>query len=148
MYQRILIATDGSRLSRKAIAHGIALAKAVGAAVIGFHARPLPQLAYYGDSAIIIPPSTERLIEKQNVKAAEKHLAAIEAVARKAGVTYKGVHIMNVSPSEAIIRTAKKERCDLIVMASHGRKGVSRLLLGSETNQVLTHSHVPVLVTR
>jgi len=139
MYKRILIATDGSRLSRRAIKHGIALAKSVGAAVVGFHARP-----FYPP----LPADTAKLSDKQSIKIAEQNLAEIETAARKAGVSYKGVQARGASPSGSIIKTAKKEKCDLIVMASHGRKGMLRLLLGSETTQVLTHSHIPVLVTR
>jgi nucleotide-binding universal stress UspA family protein len=146
--KRILIPTDGSRLSRRAIAYGVALAKSIGASVVGFHARPLPQVMYYGDATLTIAPTTEKLLEQEGVRAAEKHLAVVAAAAKQAGVRCKSIQSMDLSPAEAIIRTARRERCDLIVMASHGRKGVSRLLLGSETNHVLTHSRIPVLVTR
>ncbi|MFN0302997.1 MAG: universal stress protein [Burkholderiales bacterium] len=147
MYKRILIATDGSRLSRKAIAQGTALAKALGATVVGFHARqPFP--AIYFAEAVMIPPSTERQYEADSVKLSRDRLAEIEAAARKAGVDFKVVQAVDQSPAEAIIRAAKKEKCDLIVMASHGRKGIARILIGSETSLVLTHSTIPVLVTR
>ncbi len=148
MYRRILVATDGSRLSRTAIAHAVALAKSTAATVVGFHARASYPLAYYGDPAIMMPLESRQVFAEQSVSAAKQYLAKIEAAARRAGVRYKGVHVASLSPSQAIINTARKEKCDLIVMASHGRKGVSRLLLGSETNQVLTHSRIPVLVTR
>jgi len=77
-----------------------------------------------------------------------RYLGEIAAAARKAGVRFKGVHWMSFSPAEGVIGAAKKEKCDLIVMASHGRRGISRMLLGSETNKVLVRSRIPVLVTR
>ena len=147
MYKRILIATDGSRLSRKAIAHGTALAKALGAAVVGFHTRQPFPIMYFAE-AVMVPPATEKQFEAESAKIAKERLAEIEAAAKKAGVNYKAVQITDPSPAEAIIRAAKREKCDLVVMASHGRKGFARVLLGSETNLVLTHSTIPVLVTR
>jgi nucleotide-binding universal stress UspA family protein len=148
MYRRILIATDGSPLSRKAIDEGVAFARSVGASVVGFHARAPVMLPYYAEPAIVLPQKTEEMIEKQAIAAAKKYLARIEAIAKKAGVEFKGVDIIDASPADAIIRVAKKEKCELIVMASHGRRGISRLLLGSETNHVLTHARMPVLVVR
>ena len=148
MYRRILIATDGSPLSRKAIDEGVALARSVGASVVGFHARAPVMLPYYAEPAIVLPRKTEEMIEKQALAAARKHLTRIEAIAKKAGVEFKGVDSVDASPADAIIRAAKKEKCELIVMASHGRRGISRLLLGSETNHVLTHARMPVLVVR
>ena len=147
MYQRILIATDGSRLSRKAIAHGTALAKTLGASIVGFHARQPFPIIYFAEAAIV-PPSTEKQFEADSARLATERLAEIEAAAKKAGVQFKAVQITDVSPAEAIVRAAKKEKCDLIVMASHGRKGLARVLIGSETSLVLTHSTIPVLVTR
>ena len=148
MYRRILIATDGSLLSRKAIEEGVALARTIGATVVGFHTRIPVMLPYYTEPAIVLPQKTEEMLEKQAIAASKKFLARIEAVATKAGVPYKGVDVVDASPADAIVRTARKEKCELIVMASHGRRGVSRLLLGSETNHVLTRSRVPVLVVR
>jgi nucleotide-binding universal stress UspA family protein len=148
MYRRILIATDGSPLSRKAIEEGVALARSIGASVVGFHARPPVILPYYAEPAIVLPQKTEEMIEKQAIAAAKKYLARMETVAKKAGVAFKGIDIVDSSPADAIIRIAKKEKCELIVMASHGRRGISRLLLGSETNHVLTQVRMPVLVVR
>ena len=139
MYRRILIATDGSPLSRKAIDEGVALARSLGASVVGFHAR---------EPAMVIPEKTEKMMQKHAIDAARKYLATIEAVAKKAGVAFKGVQIVDASPADSIVRVAKKEKCELVVMASHGRRGLSRLLLGSETNHVLTRSRMPVLVVR
>lgn len=148
MYRRILIATDGSRLSSKAIEEGVALARSVGASVVGFHARLPVMLPYYAEPAIVFPQKTEELIEKQGIDAAKRFLTKMEAIAKKAGVAFKGVHSVDVSPADAIVRIARKEKCELIVMASHGRRGITRLLLGSETSHVLTRARVPVLVVR
>lgn len=147
MYQRILVATDGSRLSKKAVAHAIGLAKACGASLVGFTCRaPYPTI-YYGEP-VFVDMVPERDYEKETIRGATRILGEVEAAAKKAGIEFKGVHAENASPADAIIRAAKKEKCDAIVMASHGRKGVARVLLGSETHNVLTHSHIPVLVTR
>ena len=144
MYRRILIATDGSRLSRKAAQEGIALAHALGAGVVAVHARVPVTLPY--KPLIALPQKTLDRMEKPGIAAARKYLAAIEALAKKAGVRYKAVDTVDPYPADSIIKAARKENCDLIVMASRGRRGLARLLLGSETNHVLTHSHIPVLV--
>jgi nucleotide-binding universal stress UspA family protein len=147
MFKRILIATDGSKLSRKAITNGIAVARAVDAEVVGFYARaPFPMV--YAGEAIMLPASTEREYELDTIRLAKKYLAEIQTAAEAANLGVKTVHVMDQSPAEAIMRAAKKHKCDLIVMASHGRRGFARVLLGSETNHVLTHSKIPVLVTR
>ncbi|MEO8132673.1 MAG: universal stress protein [Betaproteobacteria bacterium] len=148
MYRRMLIATDGSRLSRKAMEEGVALARSVGAAVVGLHVRPPALLPYYAEAPVVLPAKTEALIEKQAIAVAKKYLAKMEAIASKAGVAFKAVQVEDMSPADAIVRTARKEKCELIVMASHGRRGLSRLLLGSETSHVLTRSSIPVLVVR
>jgi nucleotide-binding universal stress UspA family protein len=147
VYKRILIATDGSRRSRGAVARGVALAKSVGATVVGFHARLPDPVLYYGEP-VALPQETWARLEKESVATAKRHLAAVQAAAKRAGVGYKAIHLPSTSPSESIVKTARKEKCDLIVMASHGRRAVSQVLLGSETIKVLTHSHIPVLVTR
>ena len=148
MYRRILIATDGSPLSRKAIEEGVALARSVGASIVGFHARAPVMLPYYAEPAMVLPLKTEELMEKQGIAATKRYLAKMEEIAKKAGVAFKGVQIVDPSPADSIVRIAKKEKCELIVMASHGRRGISRLLLGSETNHVLMRSRMPVLVVR
>lgn len=148
MYGRILIATDGSALSRKATEEGIALARSIGASVVGFHARIPVMLPYYTDLALVMPQRTAELMEKKGLDAAKRYLTKMEELAKKSGVAFKGVHSVDASPADAIVRVAKKERCELIVMASHGRRGMSRLLLGSETNHVLARARLPVLVVR
>lgn len=148
MFKRILIATDGSPLSQRAITQGVAVAKLAGAAVVGFHARPTRPAAYYGEAAVMLPQEIVDKLENESIADAERCLAEVAAAARQAGVTSKVVQAAHASPADAILEAAKAEGCDLIVMASHGRKGLARVLLGSETMKVLTHASVPVLVTR
>jgi nucleotide-binding universal stress UspA family protein len=95
-----------------------------------------------------VTPSAFDRFDEETTRVAARFLAEIETAAKKVGVKCTLVHTLAPSPAEEIVRTAKKQKCDLIVMASHGRKGVARLLLGSETSLVLTHAHIPVLVTR
>lgn len=147
MYQRILVATDGSTLSKKAVASAIALAKLSGAELVALKVVPRYPQSYF-EGGLALPASDIAKVEKQW---AEHGQAVVDAVAKSTaakGLTVKAVTVKSDLVSEAIITAAKKHKCDLIVMASHGRKGVKRLLLGSETQQVLTHSHIPVLVLR
>lgn len=147
MYQRILVATDGSTLSKKAVNSAIALAKLSGAELVALKVVPRYPQSYF-EGGLALPASDIAKVEKQW---AEHGQAVVDAVAKSSaakGLTVKAVTVKSDLVSEAIIATARKHKCDLIVMASHGRKGVKRLLLGSETQQVLTHSHIPVLVLR
>jgi nucleotide-binding universal stress UspA family protein len=147
MYQRILVATDGSPLSKKAVTSAIQLAATCGADLLALKVVPRYPQAYFEGS---IPLSAEEIsrVEGQWAAAAESQLASVAKAAQAKGVVCKGVTVKSDVVSDAIIATAKKHKADLIVMASHGRKGIKRLLLGSETQQVLTHSHTPVLVLR
>ncbi|PUE10401.1 universal stress protein [Limnohabitans sp. T6-20] len=147
MYKRILVATDGSALSKKAVASAIELAATCGAELVTLKVVPRYPQAYFEGS---IPLSTEEIsrIETQWTESAQVQLAAVEKAAKAKGVVSKMVTVKSDVVSDAIIAAAKKQKADLIVMASHGRKGIKRLLLGSETQQVLTHSHIPVLVLR
>ena len=147
MYTRILVATDGSNLSKKAVAHAIQLAATCGAELVALKVVPRYPQAYFEGS---IPLSVQEVsrIEGQWTEAAKAALDAVQKTAKAKGVSAKGITVKSDVVSDAIIATAKKQKADLIVMASHGRKGIKRLLLGSETQQVLTHSHVPVLVLR
>lgn len=147
MYKNILIPTDGSSLSRKAILGGVKLAKALGAKVTGFFAAPAPTPVVYGEFlpvGFMQPDDHARMIER----AAAKYLGVIEKAAREAGVPCKCIHVTDEFPAEAILAVAKKENCDLIFMASHGRRGLASVLIGSETHKVLTHAKIPVLVYR
>lgn len=147
MYTRILVATDGSSLSKKAVTHAIQLAASCGAELVALKVVPRYPQAYFEGS---IPLSTVEIgrIESQWTEAAKAALDTVQKAAKAKGVITKGVTLKSDVVSDAIIATAKKHKADLIVMASHGRKGIKRLLLGSETQQVLTHSHIPVLVLR
>jgi nucleotide-binding universal stress UspA family protein len=147
MFRRILLPTDGSELSRKSVKKGINFAKSVGASVVGFFSPADYRAVMYSE---YIPPGLMSAdeFEASAEKAAEKHLAVIEKAANAAGVRYKGDYAASDAPWEAIIAAAKKNKCDLIFMASHGRSGLGALVLGSQTSKVLTHSKIPVLVYR
>ncbi len=147
MFQRILIATDGSTLSRKAVATGIALAAQHGADLVAMTVVPRYPKAYF-DGAMVFAPDDIARIEKQWAAAAEETLTTVATRAKSSGVKVKTVTVSSDLVAESIVAAAKKHKCDLIVMASHGRKGIKRLLLGSETQHVLTHSTLPVLVLR
>jgi nucleotide-binding universal stress UspA family protein len=145
MFKHILIPTDGSALSRKAIANGVKLAKSLGAKVTGLFAAPPATPVVYKDFVPVgymTPQKHADMIEKT----AAKYLAVIEQAAKKAGLVCETVHVTNDFPANAILAVAKRKKCDLIFMASHGRRGLAGVLLGSETQKVLTHSKIPVLV--
>jgi nucleotide-binding universal stress UspA family protein len=147
MYKRILVATDGSKLSNLAVDHAINLADITGAEVVALKVVPrYPQTYFEGGMALAA--SEVARIEKQWNDEAMNAVNAVKASGQKLEVKVKPVTVKSDLIAEAIIATAKRNKVDLIVMASHGRKGIKRLLMGSETQQVLTHSHIPVLVLR
>jgi nucleotide-binding universal stress UspA family protein len=141
----ILIPTDRSELAGKAVQHGIVLAKQIGAKVTVLTVLP-PFHVLTTDAQMIedTPASYKTRMEVH----AEKTLGAVADAAQAAGVTCETVHVEHEHPYQAIIDTAGSKSCDLIVMASHGRHGISAIVLGSETLKVLTHSKIPVLVHR
>ncbi len=147
MYARILVATDGSTLSKKAVNSAIALAALCGAELIAIKVVPRYPQSYFEGS---IPLSVEdvKRVEKQWAEDGQAVVDAVKKTAATKGVSVKAVTVKSDLVSDALISAATKYKADLIVMASHGRKGIKRLLLGSETQHVLTHSHVPVLVLR
>ncbi|WCM86759.1 universal stress protein [Acidovorax sp. NCPPB 3576] len=147
MYQRILIATDGSELSGKAVDHGLALAALSGAAVVVLKVVPRYPRSYFEGGSVVDKGDAKR-IEAQWTAAAKALVDGIKTLGSAQGVAVKAVVTKSDLVAEAVIAAARKHQCDLIVMASHGRKGLQRLLLGSETQHVLTHSHIPVLVLR
>lgn len=147
MYKQILVATDGSKLSAKAVTHAISLAKAVGASLTAFYASPDYPLPAYADG-VVYEPVSKKEYAALAVKEAEKILSAVVDKARESDVECATAHAIASAPWEAILAAAKKSKAEAIVMASHGRRGVSALLLGSETQKVLTHSKVPVIVVR
>ncbi|UCU97861.1 universal stress protein [Acidovorax radicis] len=147
MYKRILIATDGSPLSNIAVKHGLSLAELSGATVIALKVVPRYPRSYF-EGGMPVDMTDVKRIEAQWGNAAQAMVDKIKAQGAEQGVAVKAVIAKSDLVAEAVISAAKKHKCDLIVMASHGRKGIKRLLLGSETQHVLTHSHIPVLVLR
>jgi nucleotide-binding universal stress UspA family protein len=146
MYKHILVPTDGSTLSAKAIKTAARLAKVSGARLTGLSVMPPNPMPIYAESVTYgIAPRNYKEIKE---KAAKKALAVVQIEAETSGVEAKTLSLTADQPWRAIISTARSKKCDLIVMASHGRSGLSALLLGSETAKVLTHSKVPVLVCR
>lgn len=147
MYKNLLVATDGSKLSDKAVTHAIALAQAVGSAITAFYAAPDYPMPAYADG-VVYEPVSRKEYSKLAGQDADKILASVAAKAKSAGVECKTAFVIAAAPWEAILAAAKKSKCDAIVMASHGRRGLSAVLLGSETQKVLTHSKLPVIVVR
>jgi nucleotide-binding universal stress UspA family protein len=147
MYKRILVATDGSNLSKKAVTSAIALAALSGAELIAVKVTPRYPQSYFEGSLPLNPTEVSK-IETQWSDDAKKMLDAVVKAGNAKGVTVKAVVVKSDIVSDAILATVKKQKADLVVMASHGRRGIKRLLLGSETQQVLTHATVPVLVLR
>ena len=147
MYKKILVPTDGSALSRKAIRAAVELAASLDAEVVALNVVPRYPTSYF-EGGMDVPNAEVARVERLW---AEKGLAIADEVSRaaaKAGVQAKAVTVRSDLVAEAILAAARKNRCDLVVMASHGRKGLKRLLLGSETQHVLTHGNIPVLVLR
>lgn len=147
MFKHILVPTDGSQLSQDTSRRAVSFAKETGARVTAFYAKPEYPVTYYGEGALIDSTTPEQFAELAEQQAQEI-LGFVERLCQEAGVTCNKLTLTSDIPYEAIIDAAREGGCDLIFMASHGRKGFSGLLLGSETNKVLTHSKVPVLVYR
>ncbi|MBA2961564.1 MULTISPECIES: universal stress protein [Ramlibacter] len=147
MFQRILVATDDSELSRKAIQAAIGLASTHKAELYVLHVVPRYPTAYF-EGAVVLAPDDVARVEKQWSEAGQQLVDGITREAQAAGVTAKSLLVHSDAVAEAVIAAARKQECDLIVMASHGRRGMQRVLLGSETQHVLTHSSTPVLVLR
>lgn len=149
MYRNILVPTDGSAPSRRAVRRAVQLAKEQKARVIGFWVGPVwePNMVAY---SVDVPPGF--ISPSQHAarirKTAERYLAVVRRAAAAAGVPCKCAHVEGVFPYLEIIKAARRNRCDLIVMGSHGRRGISRLLLGSQAGMVLAHSTLPVLICR
>lgn len=147
MYRRILVATDGSKLSRKAEQAAIGLAVAMGAELVAFCVAPKLSRSLLNPAvggARIDPVRVEAYWTEYANETAER----LSQKAQKSGVVAKAVTVVSHGIGEAIVKNATKLKCDVIVMASHGRRGVERFLLGSETQHVLVHTDLPVLVIR
>lgn len=148
MYKKILIATDGTELAGRALSHGLALAKSVGATVLIATVTELwsaLEMVQKAEGQVRDPIGD---YERMAAEYATGILEAAEQEAKKAGVACETRHISDRHPSDGIIEAASDGGCDLIVMSSHGRRGVNRLLLGSEAHEVLSHSKIPVLIVR
>ena len=145
MFKHLLLPTDGSSLSNDAIEKGIRFARDAQARVTGIYVMPEFHTVTYRTEML---EDTESEFAADRRAHADQYLGVILAAAKEAGVTCNSVSVISDHPFEAIITAAEENDCDLIVMASHGRRGVRGLLLGSETVKVLTHSKIPVLVYR
>ena len=147
MYQRILVATDGSALSRKAVRSSIELAAATDAELVALYVVPRYPVSYF-EGGVSISEADIARTEKQWADRGQAVVDKVREDAEAQDVKAKAVVVRSDLVAEAILAAAKKHKCDLVVMASHGRKGIKRILLGSETQHVLTHSSLPVLVLR
>lgn len=147
MFKHILVPTDGSTLSQENARRAVSFAKEAGARITAFFAKPEYPVTYYGEGALIDPTTPEKFAELAEQQA-QQHLGFVDKLCQEAGVACSKLVLSSDIPYEAIIEAANQSGCDLIFMASHGRRGLSGFLLGSETNKVLTHTKIPVLVYR
>ena len=147
MFKHILVPTEGSPLSQETARRAVSFAKEAGARITAFYAKPEYPVTYYGEGALIDPTTPEQFAELA-AQLAEENLGFVEKLCIDAGVQCTKLTLTSDIPYEAIIEAATQSDCDLIFMSSHGRRGLTSLLLGSETNKVLTHSKIPVLVYR
>ena len=149
MYQHILVPTDGSALSDRAVEAAIMLARLTGARITAFHAvEPYPLQGAYAAEASGVAELQPEMFAERSKEYAQRVLAAVANAASAANVACATEYATSRSASQAIVDKARKEDCDIIVMASHGRRGLEGFLLGSETQKVLTHTSIPVLVYR
>jgi len=147
MFKHILIPTDGSAVAAKAVKAGIAIAKETGARITGFYAMDPVPTHLYGEGYVANKTMVAEF-EKRNRTYARKQVAKPAREAHKAGVKFDALVETSRTPYEGIVAAAKKKDCDLVLMASNGRRGLSRLTLGSVTDKVIQLSKVPVLVYR
>ena len=145
MYKHLLLPTDGSPLSEDAVRRGVQFARQLGAKVTCFYAMPEFEVVSY---TMAMVDNSKDTFGRQARERATKVLDSVKAIAAQEGVECEAITVASDTPYQAIIKTATDLGCDLILMASHGRRGIKGLLLGSETNKVLTHSTIPVLVHR
>lgn len=145
MYKHLLIATDGSELAQKAVDQGIALAKALGSRVLIVHVTPPWTSLTVSEVAVVYPPENYDRVAADH---AQNILANAAMAAKAAGVACETLHVKDGLAAPGILKAAQERGADLIVMSSHGRSGLTRLLLGSEANEVVSKSAVPVLICR
>ena len=148
MFKHILIATDGSELAEKAVAHGIELAKHLGAKVTAVTVTESWDALSMAALAERNIPNPVADYEERMAASANRTLWSVSEAAKKLGQPCGTVYVKDRHPADGILETARAQNCDLIVMASHGRRGLSRLLLGSQANKVVTLSPTPVLICR
>jgi nucleotide-binding universal stress UspA family protein len=149
MFKRILVASDGSALSEQAVVKAIDLSLLAGAELFAVTVAHLAPHSYFDGSAVRLNDREIEEAHHRSIAAAQKLVDAVKDAALAKGVrSVEAVLMKSNMVAESIIEVAKTHECDLIVMASHGRRGLTRLLMGSETLHVLTHSHTPVLVLR
>jgi nucleotide-binding universal stress UspA family protein len=155
MFKHILLPTDGSPLSEVAVKKGLQFAKSIGARVTGLYVIAPFSFLWRSDETVTPRPwvtsektGAKEEYEKTSQTQAQNYLSVISNAAKQEGIICDGVSETNAHPYAAIVEAAEKRGCDLIMMASHGRRGVQGVLIGSETTKVLTHSKVPVLVLR
>jgi len=146
-YRHLLVPTDGSELSTGAVRAAVDFAKGIGARIQFLHARPKLPLSLIGAGSLVNPGTVEDL-SRASREASDRTLQDALTIAAAAGVVAEAEAVVNEVPYQAIIAAADRHQCDLIFMASHGRRGLSSFLLGSQTLRVLTHSTLPVLVSR
>jgi nucleotide-binding universal stress UspA family protein len=147
MFKRILIPTDGSKIARKAIRAGIALAKKLKASVVGYHAAEPVELVFNAEGASVRPMAIKQF-QQRIAEQGQGYLAEIAKACKAAGVACQTVMTTPARPYQGIVDAARKNKCDMILMASHGRGELATLVLGSVTQKVLAHSKIPVLVYR
>jgi len=147
MFKNILVPTDGSGFSNKAITSAARLALDLGAKLLVLHVRSPIETPHHVEGGALSSLGGQ-VVMQEIVEEERKLLDAAVAIAAADGVTAETAFVAGYTPYEAIIRIAHEQKCDLIVMASHGRRGLSGLLIGSETQKVLTHTTTPVLVVR
>lgn len=147
MYKNILVPTDGSALSNRTVRDAAKLARKLGAKITGFYVAPTYHIEVYAD---YVPPDmiSPQQHAAQAKKTAQRHLDALHKTAKENRVSSTGFYVMSDFTADAIVKAARKHKCDLIFMGSHGRSGLSKLLLGSQTSKVLSQTRIPVLVHR
>jgi nucleotide-binding universal stress UspA family protein len=148
MFRHILIATDGSALAAKGVRAGVKLARALGARVTGVSVVQPYLATVYSDATMYMTPAAVEDYEKATKAQAKKAVAVVERAAKTAEVRCTVRIEEDLQPWQGLLKAARKAGCDAIVMASHGRGGLGRALLGSQTSRVLAHSKIPVLVIR
>ena len=147
MFKNILVPTDGSDLSTSTVRRAVSFAQEAGAKILFFTPSPIFRMPIYGEGALIDPTTPEQFAASAKAEA-DRILAEAKAMADASSVESSCDTVVNEVPYEAIIEAARRHGCDLIFMSSHGRRGLASLLLGSETQKVLTHCRIPVLVYR